>query len=159
MEEYMDRFKLVMAGANLVSIVFALVLSVFGWFFISVVYGSEYISAVIPLIILSWASVFAMSGYARSIWITGEKFYKYDKRFTLTAAVLDIVLDILFIWRFGIIGAAVATLITYVYEVLIVPLFFKDTRIFAKLYFHSFRMIPRFSRESVNMLISRFGKR
>jgi Na+-driven multidrug efflux pump len=98
-----------------------------------------------------------MSGYARSIWITGEEFYKYDKRFTLTAAVIDIVLDIIFILKFGIIGAAMATLVTYVYEVLIVPLFFKDTRVFTKLYFQSFRMMPKFLRESVSMIRSKFA--
>lgn len=151
-EEYLDRFKLVVAGANLVSFVFALCMSLIGWLFILFIYGSEYITAVIPLIILSWASFFAMSGYARSIWITGEGFYKFDKIFTVTAALIDITLDIVLIWKFGIIGAAVATLITYVYEVLIVPLFFKDTRIFTKLYFQSFKQIPKFSGESVRAI-------
>lgn len=148
-EEYLERFKLVLAGSNLVSFVFAFIMSFLGWILIFFIYGSEYTGAVIPLIILSWASVFAMSGYARSIWITGEGYYKFDKKFTVTAALIDITLDILLIWKFGIIGAAAATLITYVYEVLIVPLFFKETRIFTKLYFQSFRLIPKFSGESV----------
>jgi Na+-driven multidrug efflux pump len=112
---------------------------------------------VIPLIILSWASFFAMTGYVRSIWITGEGFYRFDKIFTVTAACLDIVLDIVLIWRFGIIGAALATLVTYIYEVLIVPLFFKETRDFPKLYFQSFRMIPRFSKETLKGIFRKFG--
>jgi O-antigen/teichoic acid export membrane protein len=155
--EYLDRFKLVMAGANVVSFVFALLMSGLGWVFIHFVYGNEYMDAVIPLIILSWASFFAMTGYVRSIWITGEGFYRFDKIFTVTAAVLDIVLDIVLIWKFGIIGAALATLVTYVYEVLIVPLFFKETRVFPKLYFQSFRMIPRFSKETLKGFFRKFG--
>ena len=157
-EEYLDRFKLVMAGANLVSFVFALLMSALGWAFIYIIYGNEYMDAVIPLIILSWAAFFAMSGYVRSIWITGEGFYRFDKIFTVTAALLDIVLDILFIWQFGIIGAALATLVTYVYEVLIVPLFFKETRVFTKLYFQSFKLIPRFSQETLRGIFRNSAK-
>ena len=157
-EEYLDRFKLVMAGANLVSFVFALLMSALGWAFIYIVYGNEYMDAVIPLIILSWATFFAMSGYVRSIWITGEGFYRFDKIFTVTAAVLDIVLDILFIWQFGIIGAALATLVTYIYEVLIIPLFFKETRVFTKLYFQSFKLIPRFSQETLRGIFRNSAK-
>ena len=157
-EEYLDRFKLVMAGANVVSFVFALLMSGLGWAFIYFVYGNEYMDAVIPLIILSWASFFAMTGYVRSIWITGEGFYRFDKIFTVTAAVLDIVLDIVLIWRFGIIGAALATLVTYIYEVLIIPLFFKETRVFPKLYFQSFKLIPRFSQETLRGIFRNSAK-
>ena len=154
-EEYLEYFKLVMSGVNLMAFVFAVLMSCLGWIFIFVVYGDEYLGAYIPLIILSASAFIGISGYTRTIWITGEGFYKYEKWFAVTAAVLNIVLDVLFIWKMGIIGAALATLITYVYEVLIVPLFFKDTRVFTKLYFQSFRMIPRFSRESVRMIRSR----
>ena len=156
-EEYVDQFKLIMGGVNLMSFIFALMMSCLGWVVIFVIYGSEYMDAFVPLIVLSWSSFIGISGYTRTIWITGEGLYKYEKYFAVSAAILNIVLDVLFIWQFGIVGAAVATLITYVYEVLIVPLFFKETRIFPKLYFQSFRMIPRFSGESLKMLRRRFS--
>lgn len=157
-EEYIDQFKLIMCGVNLMSFIFALMMSCLGWVVIFVIYGSEYMDAFVPLIVLSWSSFIGISGYTRTIWITGEGLYKYEKYFAVSAAILNIVLDVLFIWQFGIVGAAVATLITYVYEVLIVPLFFKETRIFSKLYFQSFRMIPRFSGESLKMLRRRFSQ-
>jgi len=154
--EYIDLFKLVMGGVNMVSFVFSLVMSCCSWLFIYFVYGEAYLSALIPLIILSWASYIGISGYTRTIWIIGESFYKYEKWFTTTAAVLNIILDIVFIRQFGIIGASVATLITYFYEVLIVPLFFKETRVFTKLYFQSYCMIPRFMKESKKTLLGKF---
>ncbi len=157
-EEYIDQFKLIMGGVNLMSFIFALMMSCLGWVVIFVIYGSEYMDAFVPLIVLSWSSFIGISGYTRTIWITGEGLYKYEKYFAVSAAILNIVLDVLFIWQFGIVGAAVATLITYVYEVLIVPLFFKETRIFPKLYFQSFRMIPRFSGESLKMLRRRLSQ-
>ena len=151
-EEYIDQFKLIMGGVNLMSFVFALLMTCLGWVVIYVIYGIEYLVAFIPLIILSWASFIGVSGYTRTIWITGESLYKYEKYYAVSAAILNIVLDIVFIWKFGIVGAAVATLITYVYEVLIVPLFFKETKAFTRMYFQSFKMIPRFSAEAVRMI-------
>ena len=121
-------------------------------------YGRDYLGAFIPLIILSWSSFIGISGYTRTVWITGEGFYKYEKSYAVTAMILNILLDIVLIWQFGVIGAAVATLITYVYEVLIVPLFFRETRDFTKMYFQSFKMIPRFSGESLKLIAKRFSK-
>lgn len=157
LEEYLDQFKLVMAGVNLMSFLFAFLMTCLGWIVIFVIYGQEYIGAFVPLVILSWSSFVGVSGYTRTLWITGEGLYKYEKYFAVSAAVLNIVLDVLFIWQFGIVGAAVATFITYVYEVLIVPLFFKDTRVFTKMYFQSFKMIPKFSRESLRMIRQRIA--
>ena len=157
-ERYLDRFKMVMAGANLISFIFALLMSCLGWIFINFIYGSEYQDAFVPLILLSWASFIAIAGYSRSIWITGEGYYRYDKWFTVTAAVIDIILDILLIWKLGMAGAALATLITYIYEVFIVPLLFKETRPFTGMYLQSFRMIPRFSGESVKTIKNKFTK-
>lgn len=157
-EAYIDQFKLLMAGVNLMAFVFALLMSCLGWFFIFFLYGRDYLGAFIPLIILSWSSFIGISGYTRTVWITGEGFYKYEKSYAVTAMILNILLDIVLIWQFGVIGAAVATLITYVYEVLIVPLFFRETRDFTKMYFQSFKMIPRFSGESLKLIAKRFSK-
>lgn len=157
-EAYIDQFKLLMAGVNLMAFVFALLMSCLGWFFIYFLYGRDYLGSFIPLIILSWSSFIGISGYTRTVWITGEGFYKYEKSYAVTAMILNILLDIVLIWQFGVIGAAVATLITYVYEVLIVPLFFRETRDFTKMYFQSFKMIPRFSGESLKLIAKRFSK-
>ena len=157
--DYLDLFKQVTAGTNLISFLFALLMSSLGWIFIYYIYGNEYMDAFIPLIILSWSSFMAVSGYSRSIWITGEGFYKYDKRFAVTAAVIDIILDIILIRMMGIAGAALATLITYIYEVLIVPLFFRETRGFTKLYFQSFRYMTRFSGRSAREMLGEFTQR
>ena len=157
-EAYIDQFKLLMAGVNLMAFVFALLMSCLGWIFIYFLYGRDYLGAFIPLIILSWSSFIGISGYTRTVWITGEGFYKYEKSYAVTAMILNILLDIVLIWQFGVIGAAVATLITYVYEVLIVPLFFRETRDFTKMYFQSFKMIPRFSGESLKLIAKRFSK-
>lgn len=156
--EYLDQFKLLMAGVNLMAFVFSLLMSCLGWIFIFFLYGSDYLGAFIPLIILSWSSFIGISGYTRTIWITGEGFYKYEKSYAVTAMFINIFLDVVLIWLFGVNGAAVATLITYVYEVLIVPLFFKETRVFTKMYFQSFALIPRFTSESVKMLRGRFRR-
>ncbi|MBR2550837.1 MAG: flippase [Clostridiales bacterium] len=156
-DAYIDQFKLLMAGVNLMAFVFSILMSCLGWIILFFLYGSDYTGAFIPLIILSWASFVGISGYTRTIWITGEGFYKYEKSYAVTAMFINIFLDIVLIWQFGIIGAAVATLITYIFEVLIVPLFFRETRVFTKMYFQSFAMIPRFAAESVRMIRGKLG--
>ena len=158
-KEYLEQFKLLMAGVNLVAFVFSLIMSCLGWIFIRFLYGSDYLDAFIPLIILSWSSFVGISGYTRTVWITGEGYYKYEKSYAVSAMIINILLDIVLIWQFGIIGASVATLITYVYEVLIVPLFFRETRAFTAMYFQSFRMIPEFTSESVKMLRSKLARK
>ena len=157
-EEYIDQFKLLMAGVNLMAFVFSLLMSCLGWIFIYFMYGKDYLGAFVPLIILSWSSFIGITGYTRTIWITGEGFYKYEKSYAVSAMSINIILDMVLIWYFGIIGAAVATLITYVYEVLIVPLFFKETRVFTKMYFQSYKMIPRFTSESVKLIRGKFKR-
>ena len=158
-EAYLDQFKLLMAGVNLMAFVFSFLMSCLGQIFIFFMYGSDYSRAFIPLIILSWSAFVGISGYTRTIWITGEGFYKYEKSYAVTAMFINIFLDIVLIRQFGIIGAAVATLVTYIYEVLIVPLFFRETRVFTKMYFQSFGLIPRFTAESVKMIRGKFGRR
>ena len=113
-----------------------------GWLVLKTVYGEDYMKGAVSLVILSWASFISMVGSARTIWINGESFYKYDKWFTVSACVINIVLDVVFIKFMGITGAAVATIITYAYEVFIAPLFFGRTRPFLRIYLQSFAKIP-----------------
>ena len=56
--------------------------------------------------------------------------------------VINIVLDVVLIKFMGITGAAVATIITYAYEVFIAPLFFGRTRPFLRIFFSPLPRIP-----------------
>jgi O-antigen/teichoic acid export membrane protein len=64
----------------------------------------------------------------RSMYMAITSSQKILLRFTLGAALLNIILNLILIPKFGIKGSAVATVITYVFGHLIMNVFFKETR-------------------------------
>ncbi len=67
-------------------------------------------------------------GSARDVWIICEGHQKYSKWFALIGALTNLGLNLLLIPRIGMIGAAVATLVTQIMTGFVVTLFFKNTR-------------------------------
>lgn len=136
---YLKLLKKLLLTVTYIGIFFAISFTLFGWLAIRILYGAEYDNASIPLIILSWSSVFAILGSARSPWITGEKYYKYTKYYILFGFVVNLILNFILIQIWGVIGAATATLLSQFAVLFIGPALFKDTRSFVKIYITSFR--------------------
>ena len=67
---------------------------------------------------------------------------------------VNLVLNFFFIQWWGIVGAAVTTLISQIVVSLIAPLFWKKTRGFVKIYFESFKRFPDFV-DTIKRAISR----
>jgi Na+-driven multidrug efflux pump len=59
------------------------------------------------------ASGFVFMGVSRGLYVTNESLYKFDMVSNMTAAIANVLLNLLFIPRYGILGAAWATLISY----------------------------------------------
>ena len=57
-------------------------------------------------------------------------------------AAVDVLLNYILIRKYGIIGAAYATLITEMVVFFVAPLLFKKTRNFNQLYFNCFKRLP-----------------
>lgn len=100
----------------------------FGDWGISIVYGSDYAPAGMPLKIITWYTAFSYLGVARNAWIVSEGKQRCLKYIYFSAAIINIILNCLFIPTMGTTGAAVASLITQLFTSLILPLFFKDLR-------------------------------
>lgn len=140
-----EYYKYLKMSMNLITILCVLICLVFvfgGSYIVYLLYGEEYVDAAPSLKILVWATMISMLGCVRSIWILGDELGKYDKYFTVSAAILNVILNYILIYKMGIIGAAVSTLISYFYEVFIAPLLFKETRKFIPLYISSFKELP-----------------
>lgn len=142
-DEFIRRYQILLLGITGLGIAVGMVFTVFSKLFIWVLYGEEYYEAVPALSILVWSTSFAMIGAARSVWIVLVRKGAYMKYFTLIGAGINIVLNAVLIPKCGIIGASVATLITQCFVGVLAPIFFRETREFAKIYFESFRNIPR----------------
>lgn len=116
-----------------VSIFVALIFMIFGEFGISLLYGKEYLPAAIPLKIIVWYTIFSYLGVARNAWIVCENKQKYLKYMYMIAALLNIILNSVFIPIMGTSGAALASLITQIATSIILPACIKDMRANARL--------------------------
>ena len=137
-EEYFEYiYKRIMFFVFLMSLLFCVFISIFSKPIVLLLYGNKYIDAITPLRICTWATMIAMIGVMRSLWVLANDYNKYDKYFTLIAAVINIVLNYLGIKYIGIAGAALSTLISYFVEVHIVNSLFEDMKPFNRLFSES----------------------
>lgn len=95
-------------------------------------YGKEYMLGTTVLAISAWSDIFSILGTARGIWVVSENKGKYVKKYLFWGAVINIILNSIFIPKYGINGAAIATLITQITTCIIAPMFYKETRIHTK---------------------------
>lgn len=100
----------------------------FGDLLISILYGEPYMGASKPLKVITWYTAFSYLGVARNAWVVCENKQRYLKYMYIGAAILNIIMNLLFIPPFGVVGAALASLITQVFTSIILPLFFDGMR-------------------------------
>ena len=129
-KEWMYRRQLEQLYSALIwiCIIFSIFICIFSSFIIQILYGKAFIKAAETLRICIWYELFAVIGTARGIWILAEKKNRYVKYILGIGAVINVILNIVWIPVFGINGAAYATLITQIVTSLIAPLFFRETR-------------------------------
>ncbi len=76
-------------------------------------YGDRFLPAILPLQVLIWSEVFVFMGVVNNqVLISADK-QKIDFLFTSSMAVVNILLNLLLIPKYSIVGAAVATTISY----------------------------------------------
>lgn len=141
-KEFVIQYKLLLLGISVMGILVSLVFTVFGKVIIHILYGEIYYAAIPALLILIWSTTFSMIGSARGVWLVAASKNKYVKYFTLIGAVVNAVLNVIVIPKWGIIGASVTTLASQIIVSIIAPFFFKETKSFCKMYFSSFKELP-----------------
>lgn len=93
---------------------------------IQVLYGSKYLASAPILTIYIWAGVSVFLGVASSQYLVTENLTKISFLRTFVGMLSNVVLNLLLIPKFGIIGSAYATLISYTIATFSI-FFFKDT--------------------------------
>ena len=117
-------YAIVFYASIFVSVLFC----IFGGVIISILYGEAYLPAVTPLRAVTWFVAFSYLGSARGVWIISYGHQKYLKYIYALAAVMNIVLNFIFIPIWNATGAAVASLITQISTSLLLPIIFKPLR-------------------------------
>lgn len=108
--------------------IFSLGATLFGQEFVKLVYGVEYLKAGEVFVIYSWASVFVALGVSHSNYLVLENKNKLSLYATSLGAILNCVLNIIFIKKLGIVGSAIATVISQIVASIIFYLFIKDKK-------------------------------
>lgn len=100
----------------------------FGEDIIMLLFGKEYIGAYFALYINIWAGIFVSQSYVRSIWMINEDLHMYRMIINILAITLNIVANLILIPKYGISGAAIATVMSLFFSIWIFPLFFSELR-------------------------------
>lgn len=103
-------------------------------------YGEEYMKAASILSISIWAGTFAMLGSARGTWLICEGLQRYTPVYIFVGCISNILLNYFLIPFYGGFGAATATLVSQALVALIVPAFFKNTRVSTIMIINAFRL-------------------
>lgn len=100
---------------------------------VGILYGASYLPAVQPLRIIVWYTAFSYLGVARNAWMVCENRQKYLKYLYISAAIINVILNVVLIPQWGASGAAAASLITQMSTTLLLPAFIRPLRPNAKL--------------------------
>ena len=93
------------------AIAVAVPMTFFSEWLVTLLYGEAFKEAGQVLMIHIWTGVFVAMGVASSSWYMSENLQRYAFHRTLLGAVINIVLNLILIPIYGLIGAAIATVI------------------------------------------------
>jgi O-antigen/teichoic acid export membrane protein len=113
MEFYNNRMQKLYDILAWMAIAIAIPVTIFSNQIIQILFGNEFSSASPILTIYIWAGVAVFLGVASSQYLINENLTKLSFSRNFIGMILNIVLNFILIPKFGIIGSAVATLISY----------------------------------------------
>ena len=124
------KFKLLKLNAFIFKIsllvVFLILLS--SDFLIVRIFGQEYIESSITTKILSFSIIFVFYGVVNEHWYIYNNSQKYYGVYVFLGALSNVFLNFIFITKFGINGAALSTLLTYILIIFCFDNFSKKTK-------------------------------
>lgn len=119
------------------SLIQCILITIFSKYIVLILYGAEFLPTVNALRIVAWYTTFSYLGSVRNIWILAENKQHNIWKIDLSGAIANVILNFLLIPRFGIYGAAMASLITQIFTNVIVVAMIKEVRFNIKLMYHS----------------------
>lgn len=93
-----------------------------------IIYGQAYQATIPALQIIVWYTTFAYIGSVRNIWMLAETKQHLIWRIDVSGALANVMLNAILIPRFGVNGAAIASLVTQMFTNVIIVAVMKETR-------------------------------
>ena len=113
LEVYKNRLKNFYILMAVIPVVMAIPITLLARPIIQILFGNGYLESIVILRIYVWSSLGLFLAYAVSQYLLSENLVKTIFCLNFCAMILNIILNLIFINRFGVIGSAWATLISY----------------------------------------------
>ena len=126
--EYEANLKKLYAVIIYLSFIQSIAVTVFAELIVNIMYSSAFSASVPALRIIVWYTTFSYLGAVRNIWILAEGKQKYLWIINLSGAIMNVALNLALIPRFGINGAAAASLVTQIFTNVIINLILRPMR-------------------------------
>jgi O-antigen/teichoic acid export membrane protein len=127
-EKTNSRIKFLLGVTAWISLLIALVITFLAKELIGFLYGEKYIQSVTVLMIHVWAGLFVSLGVVSGKWLLVENLVKIALWRNLLGVISNVIINLLLIPRYGIVGAALATLISYSISAFFYDFFNSKTR-------------------------------
>lgn len=125
---FLKRFRQLYAIVFWFSVAYGVFVTVFAEPLILILYGEKYLGAVSSLSLVVWYSAFSYFGAINNMYMVAEYKGKWVQITTLAGALSNVVLNFALIPFLGIIGAALASLLTQFITNFLMMWFVKDLR-------------------------------
>lgn len=125
---FIERFIALYQLLILMALFVIIPVTLFSSQIIAIIYSGKYGDAASVLQIHIWASIFVFIGYAGTKWLVAENLEKLSFIFTFFGAIVNIALNLIVIPKYGINGAAWATLLAQFTTYFLMPAFHAQTR-------------------------------
>lgn len=135
---YLKKIRQLYAVLIWCGICVSIFVSLFSHWIISILYKDVYAPAAATLSIAIWYTTFSTLGIARGIWLVCENKNKYVKKCVFWGMVINLILNYLLIPVWGINGAAVATLVTQIFNSIVAPMLYREIRVHTKYILQAF---------------------
>lgn len=109
-------------------IAYGIFITIFARPIILILYGEKYLGAVSSLSLIVWYTSFSYFGAINNVYMVAEDVVKWVQVTTLLGAILNIVFNYFFIGLWGIVGAALASLLTQIFANFILMAIIPDLR-------------------------------
>lgn len=125
---YMRRLKQLYSFVMWLSILVAILFTIFGDRIVKIMYGPEFAESATALKIITWSQGFSIMAGVRTIWLIAEDKNKFLIPCQGISAVFSIILYMILIPPFGIIGASVSIVLSQFFVAFVSTAFFPETR-------------------------------
>lgn len=124
-----------------ITLMLALPITFFSENIVTVIYGSQYTAASQMLSIHIWSALFVFHVHIRNKSLLIEDIQYFNAIFTALTMASNVVLNLILIPNYGGIGAAYASLLSWMISVLLLPFISRKTNKSVKMFFKSFNFL------------------